>query len=138
VIEALQDLPVLGPGEYAEHLLPNASTMRHSPWVIAKIATIPPGQGPQSYRRLRPDVASTLVAGHRALPVHPFLHRTISVREAARLQGFPDRYVFIGPRSNQPQQVANAVPPPMARAVAASLLPALHGGIHRDPAGVVR
>jgi hypothetical protein len=45
--------------------------MQHSPGVIAKIAEIRPGQGPRSYRRLRPDVASTLVAGHRALPVHP-------------------------------------------------------------------
>jgi DNA (cytosine-5)-methyltransferase 1 len=122
VVEALQDLPALGAGESAEHLVPNASTMRHSPWVIAKIAAIQPGQGPRSYRRLRPDVATTLVAGHRALPVHPFLHRTISVREAARLQGFPDAYIFGGSRSSQPLQVANAVPPPMSRAVAATLL----------------
>jgi DNA (cytosine-5)-methyltransferase 1 len=122
VIDVLLDLPDLGAGEHAEHLLPNASTMRHSPWVIAKIAAIRPGQGPRSYRRLRTDVATTLVAGHRALPVHPFLHRTISVREAARLQGFPDQYIFGGSRSSQPLQVANAVPPPMARAVAASLL----------------
>jgi DNA (cytosine-5)-methyltransferase 1 len=66
VIDVLQDLPVLGAGENAEHLLPNASTMQHSPWVIAKIAAIRPGQGPRSYRRLRPDVASiwSLVTAH--------------------------------------------------------------------------
>jgi site-specific DNA-cytosine methylase len=128
VIDVLQDLPVLRAGENAEHLLPNASTMQHSPGVIAKIAEIRPGQGPRSYRRLHPDVASTLVAGHRALPVHPFLDRMISVREAARLQGLPDQYIFGGSRSSQPLQVANAVPPPMARAVATSLLRPLDSG----------
>lgn len=121
VLEALHDLPALGPGEEAEDLLPNASTMRHSARVVAKIAQIPPGLGPLSYRRLRPDLACTIVAGHRALPLHPILNRSISVREAARLQGFPDDYVFVGPRSNQPLQVANAVPPPMSRAVAEAL-----------------
>jgi DNA (cytosine-5)-methyltransferase 1 len=128
VIDVLQDLPVLRAGENAEHLLPNASTMQHSPGVIAKIAEIRPGQGPRSYRRLHPDVASTLVVGHRALPVHPFLDRMISVREAARLQGFPDQYIFGGSRSSQPLQVANAVPPPMARAVATNLLRPLASG----------
>lgn len=99
----------------------NASTMRHCATVIEKIAKIPPGKGPISYRRLERDIARTLVAGHRALPVHPWLHRTISVREAARIQGFQDRYLFLGPRANQPLQVANAVPPPVAEALARHL-----------------
>jgi DNA (cytosine-5)-methyltransferase 1 len=122
VLDAIGGLPLLGSGESAEHLLPNGSTMRHSSRVVAKIARISPGGGPLSYRRLRPDMAMTLVAGHGALPVHPFLHRTISVREAARLQGFPDSYVFAGPRSSQPLQVANAVPPPLAWALGAALV----------------
>lgn len=103
------------------HLL-NASTMRHSSKVVSKIKEIEAGGGPISYRRLERDLARTLVAGHRAMPVHPWLHRTISVREAARIQGFPDNYVFCGPRAEQPLQVANAVPPPVARAVADHLL----------------
>lgn len=103
-------------------IVPNASTMSHSPRVLLKIAGIKTGQGPISYRRLESDIARTLVAGHRALPVHPWLDRTISVREAARIQGFPDDYVFCGPRSNQPLQVANAVPPPLAAALATHLL----------------
>lgn len=103
-------------------LLANSATMRHSRRVIAKIAKIEPGKGPISYRRLERDLARTLVAGHRALPVHPWLDRTISVREAARIQGFPDSYVFCGPRSNQPLQVANAVPPPVAEALGRHLL----------------
>ena len=103
-------------------LLTNSATMRHSQRVIDKIAEIEPGKGPISYRRLQRDLARTLVAGHRALPVHPWLDRTISVREAARIQGFPDSYVFCGPRSNQPLQVANAVPPPVAEALGRHLL----------------
>src|SRR5205085_994280 len=100
----------------------NASTMAHSHGVIEKIRKIKPGQGPISYRRLEADLARTLIAGHRAMPVHPWLHRTISVREAAVIQGFPDSYLFAGTRANQPLQVANAVPPPLARAIAEHLL----------------
>jgi len=135
----------LGPGEDAEwRVLPsglellNASTMRHAKAVIEKIAGIEPGKGPISYRRLERDVARTLVAGHRALPVHPWLDRSISVREAARIQGFADSYVFCGPRAEQPLQVANAVPPPLARAVARELRLLLAGmtePIGRRPAG---
>jgi DNA (cytosine-5)-methyltransferase 1 len=99
--------------------------MRHSDRVVAKIKQIKPGSGPISYRRLEGDLARTLVAGHRALPVHPTLHRTISVREAARLQGFPDSYAFCGPRAEQPLQIANAVPPPVAKALGRHLLPYL-------------
>ncbi len=111
----------------------NASTMKHGDSVIAKIREIEPGKGPISYRRLERDVARTLVAGHRALPVHPWLHRTISVREAARVQGFEDSYVFCGPRHEQPLQVANAVPPPVARAVARHLISLLPGQASRRP-----
>lgn len=122
--EALRDLPEFGPGVEAEwvvidgRVFLNASTMRHSDRVVKKIAGINQGEGPISYRRLEDDVARTLVAGHRALPVHPWLDRTISVREAARIQAFEDSYVFAGKRSNQPLQVANAVPPPLAAAIA--------------------
>jgi len=124
VREVLEGLPEYGSGvdaEYAVHdgtVVWNGSTMAHSARVIAKIREIEQGKGPLSYRRLPDDAAATLVAGHRALPVHPWLHRTISVREAARIQGFPDHFVFAGPRANQPLQVANAVPPPLAKAIA--------------------
>ncbi|NQT37106.1 MAG: DNA (cytosine-5-)-methyltransferase [Planctomycetes bacterium] len=92
--------------------------MAHTPAVEKKLASLRPG-GPISYRRLiwnRP--APTLVAGHRALPVHPKYPRAISAREAARLQGFSDQYTFAGSNSAQIEQIANAVPPPLATAVA--------------------
>lgn len=96
--------------------------MKHGRRVRAKLHKLKPG-GPISYRRLlwhRP--AATLVAGHRALPVHPSQPRAISVREAARLQGFHDSYTFEGSNSSQILQVANAVPPPLAGAIARALL----------------
>lgn len=143
LVERLEDLPSLGSGEGAERLqlsdgcvVLNSTAMQHSPEVVSKIKAIPQGGGPISYRRLDSDVARTLVAGHRALPVHPSEDRAITVREAARIQGFPDSYFFCGPRASQPLQVANAVPPPLARAVAkemrASLEAAGHKGCWRE------
>lgn len=49
---------------------------------------------------------------------HPFLNRAITVREAARLQGFPDDFVFYGSKMSQMREVGNAVPPPVAYAIA--------------------
>ena len=53
--------------------------------------------------------------------VHPVLDRAVSVREAARLQTFPDSFVFCGTKDKQYQQVGNAVPPIMAKAIAKKL-----------------
>ena len=50
--------------------------------------------------------------------IHPVLDRAVSIREAARLQSFPDRFVFDGTKDAQYQQVGNAVPPIMAKAIA--------------------
>jgi DNA-cytosine methyltransferase len=52
---------------------------------------------------------------------HPFLHRSITPREAARIQGFPDWFDFQGKRAAVRQQIGNAVPPPMAFAVAKAI-----------------
>jgi DNA (cytosine-5)-methyltransferase 1 len=71
-----------------------------------------------SYRRLHPARPSnTLFSGHRAPPAHFKESRSITVREAARLQGFPDGFRIYGSFANQMGQVTNAVPPPLARAV---------------------
>ena len=62
------------------------------------------------YRLSRKNPAPTVVPGHNAFPVHPTLNRTLTVREAARLQTFPDSYEFVGPIINQALQVGNAFP----------------------------
>jgi DNA (cytosine-5)-methyltransferase 1 len=103
-------------GDYAG--IPNHFAMCHSQRVIEKIAAIEPGTGPMSYRRLHPSRPSnTLFSGHRAPPAHFAEPRSITVREAARLQGFPDDFRIYGSFANQMEQVTNAVPPPLARAV---------------------
>jgi DNA (cytosine-5)-methyltransferase 1 len=103
---------------FANHL-----AMRHSPAVKRKIAAIEPGKGPMSYRKLDPDkTAKTLFSGHRAPPAHYLYPRSITVREAARLQGFPDTFRVYGSFSNQMLQVTNAVPPPLAGAVLRAVL----------------
>jgi DNA (cytosine-5)-methyltransferase 1 len=97
---------------------PNHLAMRHSQAVRKKIAAIPAGRGPMSYRKLDPTKpANTLFSGHRAPPAHYKHPRSITVREAARLQGFPDDFRIYGSFANQMMQVTNAVPPPLALTV---------------------
>ncbi len=96
----------------------NHRAMAHSDQVVSKIRRILPGHGPLSYRRLTWATAQTIVAGHRAMPVHPSEHRTITVREAARIQTLPDQFRFLGPHSEQPLQVANVVPFELGRSIA--------------------
>lgn len=122
---ALGDLP--SPPEYdpfstTKPAIDNHVAMRHSARVKRKISKLKQGSGPMSYRKLSADQPSrTLISGNRAPPAHYSAPRSITVREAARLQGFPDEFVVKGTFANQMVQVTNAVPPPFARAVIAAL-----------------
>ena len=75
----------------------------------------------------RPSI--TVSYGHREVHVHPDGTRRLSVYEAMKLQGFPEDYVLEGSLSSQIDQVGEAVPPPLAEAVAFSIKDALdsHG-----------
>ena len=74
------------------------------------------------YLRLNYDEPSgTVVNVRKSMWIHPVLDRAISVREAARLQTFPDSFVFCGSKDKQYQQVGNAVPPIMAKSIAKKL-----------------
>lgn len=74
------------------------------------------------YLRLDYDEPSgTVVNVRKSMWIHPTLDRAISVREAARLQTFPDSFVFCGSKDKQYQQVGNAVPPIMAKSIAKKL-----------------
>jgi DNA (cytosine-5)-methyltransferase 1 len=88
-------------------------------------------------RRLWPDRPGFTMMGNHGQPhVHPHEHRFLSVREMARLQGFPDRFTIEGNVRQQQDQVANAIPPPLAEHVALALRPLLDAVSERpDAAG---
>lgn len=70
------------------------------------------------YRRLEASEPSVTIGNFRkAMLIHPWQDRGLSVREAARLQSFPDNYRFMGSIGFQQQQVGNAVPPLLAKSV---------------------
>ena len=80
------------------------------------------------YKRLDPEEPSITVANFRkSMFIHPWEDRGLTVREAARLQSFPDYYRFLGSLGAQQQQVANAVPPLLGQAVASQILAAMEG-----------
>jgi DNA (cytosine-5)-methyltransferase 1 len=139
--------------EAASPYLVNHYAPRLSPQNIARLRALKPGQDwrdlprhllPPSMRRaLRKDhtrryrrmqwfgVARTIITRFRDPKsgeyTHPEQHRTISIREAARIQSFPDWFVFEGGYSQQYDQVGNAVPPLLAKAVGMELRAMLSG-----------
>lgn len=85
------------------------------------------------YLKLQYDEPSgTVVNVRKSMWIHPVLDRAISIREAARLQTFPDSFVFCGSKDKQYQQVGNAVPPIMAKAIAENLADTLSKATKKD------
>ncbi len=70
------------------------------------------------YKRLDENQPTVTIANYRkSMLIHPTEDRGLSLREAARLQSFPDDFIFEGPLSFQQQQVGNAVPPLLSKAI---------------------
>lgn len=112
-------------------LVENHETRRHAVASVARYRILDYGKRDQLGRvdRLTPTKPSkTVIAGGTngggRSHLHPEIPRTLSVRECARLQTFPDSYRFLGPNARQFTQVGNAVPPVLAATLATQIVKA--------------
>lgn len=107
---------------------PNHTTRRHKARSLARYIRLAAGKRDKLGRvdRLDPHrpsktvIAGGTLGGGRS-HLHPYIPRTLSVRECARLQTFPDDYLFTGPSARQFTQVGNAVPPILAAQLAQAI-----------------
>lgn len=103
--------------------LSNHDKTNHSDDMVERISEVKPGDSlyenfNDSWRRLEMDKPSpTVKENHNAPFIHPTKDRVGTVRECAVLQGFPDDYIFQGPKSKQLKIVGNAVPVGLAKAI---------------------
>lgn len=122
----------------------NHLVTRNAPFVLARYPHVPQGGNWEDipaemmdnykdrtechtgiYHRLAPSEPAKVIANFRKnMLIHPHQDRGLSVREAARLQSFPDWFEFVGSIGFQQQQVGNAVPPLLAQAVFSSIMAA--------------
>lgn len=134
VKEALDHYPKLSSGE--ESSIPNHIAMSHSKQMLTKMSyitdggdrmEIPPSIRPKTgdvrkYIKYASDKPSVCVTGDMRKIFHYDQNRALTVRELAKLQSFPDNFIFKGNRISQQQQVGNSVPPKMAEAIAATII----------------
>lgn len=96
------------------------------------------------YYKLKPDAPSVTVTAHLDKDGYRYIHydseqyRTISVREAARIQSFGDHFRFCGSRSARFRQIGNAVPPILAEALAENILLAMERSSNSLPGDVIQ
>lgn len=123
---AISDLP-----EYTAIPEINHEWTRHSPEYMERIAKVPPGGSlyesyVDAFKRQYPGKPSmTVKENHGGTHIHPYLNRVISAREMARLQTFPDSFIFKGSMKKAMWQIGNAVPPRLAECISYGLIPYL-------------
>lgn len=130
VREVLDCYPALESGEVSA--IPNHIAMNHSEQMLKKMKYVKEGGSreeipvairPKSgdirkYIRYKSDEPSVCVTGDMRKIFHYEQNRALTVRELAKLQSYPDDFVFKGSKISQQQQVGNSVPPKMAEAIA--------------------
>ena len=160
--EVLKGLPE-PPLDYTDHpAFPNHQRARVTPINIHRFSFVPQGGGwrdipeelrlrchrdvdtsrggwPDVYGRLNwngqcPTITGGFDSFTRGRYGHPLHDRPLTPREAARMQGFPDEFVFVGTRGDIRSQIGNAVPPPLVRAVASEILHSLRAADGIGPA----
>ena len=134
VKQALSKYPKLKSGE--ESSIPNHIAMSHSEQMLTKMSYISDGGNrneiplkirPKSgdirkYIKYASEKPSVCVTGDMRKIFHYEQNRALTVRELAKLQSFPDDFIFKGSRISQQQQVGNSVPPKMAEAIAKMII----------------
>lgn len=148
VKEAIGDLPPLHPGErcnkdnltshiarkHNEKDISRYILMAKNNWTLEELLEMHPELMHEkkrvfnnSYCVQKFDRPSTTIIAHLHKDGNQFIHpdykqgRTLTVREAARLQSFPDNFIFMGSRTDQYKQVGNAVPPLLAEVIALAI-----------------
>lgn len=110
----------------------NHEWTRHSPEYMERIAKVSPGGSlyktyVDAFKRQYPGKPSmTIKENHGGTHIHPYLNRVISAREMARLQTFPDEFIFEGSMKKAMWQIGNAVPPRLAECIGYALIPYLN------------
>ncbi|ETB64144.1 MAG: Cytosine-specific methyltransferase [Parcubacteria bacterium RAAC4_OD1_1] len=117
----------------------NHQATNHSVIAIDRLKRIPPEKGKeylqerisstfgQTWGRLEKNKQSPTIVTRFDTPSngknsHPFLNRAITPREAARIQSFPDHFIFYGNKTSVNKQIGNAVPPLLGKAIADSII----------------
>ncbi len=135
--DAIGDLPPLESGESSS--IPNHAAMRHSAQMLKKMSYVKDGGDrmdiPEELRPTSGDVRkyirydskkpSVCVTGDMRKIFHYEQNRALTARELARIQSFPDDFIFVGTSIQIQQQIGNAVPPVLAEKIAEKVEEAL-------------
>ena len=116
----------------------NHEWTKHSKQFEARIAKVKPGESLyetfyDAYKRQYKGVPSmTIKENHGGTHIHPTLNRCISAREMARLQSFPDEFIFEGSMKKAMWQIGNAVPPRLAECIGHAIAPFIEAAINNS------
>jgi DNA (cytosine-5)-methyltransferase 1 len=115
-----------------------APDTRSAAWRKLRDSIVPPydrGKFPNKWRKMEEDKPARTLMAHLGKDSYSHIHydddqaRTISVREAARLQSFPDGFIFSGTMNPAFRQIGNAVPPLLAQRLAETIVKKIYAGV---------